>query len=115
LSYVGRFEKAPAEVIIDLTDDGYRTLGTSNEVESEHLLDRIASVLPQEGPGLTVAEVRERVGAIGLTRLRASLNDGAECGRWYREGRGTKADPHRYTRDQDSFLSLGMGRERNEF
>ncbi|MFI4854407.1 MAG: AAA family ATPase [Phycisphaerales bacterium JB065] len=97
LSYVGRFEKAPAEVIIDLTDDGYRTLGTSNEVESEHLLDRIASVLPEEGPGLTVAEVRERVG-IGTHRLRDLLADCVEQGLAFRTGSGRRSDPFLFGR-----------------
>src|SRR5690606_38290189 len=92
LSYVGRFEKAPAEAVIDLTDDGYRTLGPTDEVESEHLLDRIASVLPEEGPGLTVAEVRERVG-IGTHRLRDLLTNCVEKGLAFRTGSGRRSDP----------------------
>lgn len=96
LSYVGRFEHAPAEVVIDLTEEGYRTLGPSSAVESENLMDRIASVLPEEGEGLTVAEIRERVDGIGVNRLRMLLHEGAAQGMWFESGNGSRYDPHKY-------------------
>jgi hypothetical protein len=96
LSYIGRFEKAPAEVIIDLTEDGYRTLGESRAVQGEDVMEKIASVLPEEGEGLTVAEVRERVDGIGVNRLRMLLHSGAEQGLWFESGNGSRYEPHKY-------------------
>ncbi len=103
LSYVGRFEHAPAEVIIDLTEEGYRTLGESKAVEGENLMDRIASVLPEEGPGLTVAEVRERVG-MGVHRVREVLEECLEHGLIDRAGSGRRSDPYRYGKKTQMLL-----------
>jgi len=97
LSYVGRFDCAPAEVIIDLTEDGYQTLGPSSAVESDNLMDRIASVLPEDGPGLTFPEIQERV-SIGKNRLRDLLSEGQDYGFWIRTGTGLRADRFRFRR-----------------
>lgn len=90
-------------MIIDLTEDGYHTLGESKAVEGEGVMEKIASVLPEEGPGLTVAEVRERVG-FGVHRVRELLQECLDHGLIDRAGSGKRSDPFRYGRKTQMLL-----------
>jgi len=98
LTCFSRFDESPAEAVVELTGDGYRSVGTKAAARQTDRLATLADMLPTEGPGLTVQELRDAMTPKpGLRTVRADLAEGARLGRWLQSGAGTKGDPHRYS------------------
>ena len=97
LSYVGRFDTTAPDVVIELTDDGYRLLGSAATVRADALIQQVENALPPDGSPRTLEQIRELTG-IGRDRLRDLLHDGAEHGHFVRTGSGRKCDPYRFGR-----------------
>lgn len=57
LKTYSRFEESPAEIVIDLVDDEYITLGTLGEVSKQAKLDKILSLLPNAPKGEPVQTI----------------------------------------------------------
>lgn len=117
-----RFDETPGEVIIELTDDGYRFCGDKAGVKQEGRRNIIKLILPDGEPGRTADEVLEAwpVGKLkpGRRTLDEDLRTGAEEGRWVRSGKGVKGDPVRYFKPKDSIpassIPIGAGTESTE-
>lgn len=115
-----RYESTPAETVIELKAEGYEIVGTRSEVREEDDIDTIAGMLPSDGPGLTVEEVKDQWPKTlkpGNTRLRGLLNQGFNEHRWHRFGCAVRNDPWRYRAhppQPDSFQSPPSHSERNE-
>lgn len=98
LTAYGRFEGVPDERIIDLGPDGYTIVGGVAEARADDIRATIAEILPDDGPGMTLEEVRDNWPGTppGKNRVRAMLNEGANHERWGRSGTGVKGDPIRF-------------------
>lgn len=57
LQSYSRFEETPQEVVIDLVDGEYITLGTKSEVSKASKLNYVLSIIPNSPDGLTANEV----------------------------------------------------------
>lgn len=102
-----RFDATPAEVVIELRDDGYALVGTKSDAGRADRMDIIADILPAEGHGLTIDEVRAAwpEGSVvkpGKRTLASDLHDGAQAGRWIERGDGVKGSPFRYSIPADT-------------
>jgi len=124
LTGLSRFEDTPAERVIELADDGYRTLGDRADAARDDIDEIIREVLPVGGYGITYEEVRKAWPTEkppGERRLRGILNAGSNRGAWLRQGMGNKGGPYRYLHPEpegsDSFPVVtplrGDGRETN--
>ncbi len=119
LKTCSRFDETPGEVIIELTDDGYRFCGDKAGVKQEGRRNFIKSILPDGEPGRTADEVLEAWPVDkpkpGRRTLDEDLRAGAEEGRWVRSGKGVKGDPGRYFRSNHSIpassIPIGAGTE----
>lgn len=96
LAYVGRFDCAEPQTVIDLEEGGYRPIGPQAQVHAQSVMEHIAEALPEDGTMLTVAEIRERVEGIGINKLRDLLHSGASKGLWREVGSGGRTDPYKY-------------------
>jgi len=76
LKTYSRFEESPLEIVIELQDDKYITLGTSLEVSRQARLDKVLSILPVEPKGITAQEILDlwEVEELGKKPSRSSIN-----------------------------------------
>ena len=99
LSVLSRFDETPAEVLIELTDDGYVSLGTETAVVYGEVREQLLATLPEApGPGLTVPELAAVIGGRRST-IQAALRELLDTGRAMRSGSGKRGDPHRFCRE----------------
>lgn len=104
----GRFDEVPAELVIEMTDDGYRALGEVREVRHHRRLEAIADVLARRGGSvwLTIDGVKEEwpedVNPPSDRQLRNDLAEGWRKGLWRRQGMGKRNDPFMFSCNPDS-------------
>ena len=99
LQAYGRFDETPDQVVVELTDDGYRTIGTAGDAKQSDRLEVIAEILDSDWRTREDIRTRWPVGTIpkpGTSTLRTDLNAGFEAGKWERQGEGRKGDPFVY-------------------
>ena len=103
LTAYSRFDETPPEVVIELGDDGYRTVGDKADAKQSDRLQTIAELLPVDNPGMTAEEVHDHwpddaaIPKPGKRTVQADLKHGAAGRRWATSGAGTKGDPLRYS------------------
>jgi hypothetical protein len=105
LSALSRFDETPAELVIELTDDGYIALGDQAAVAFGEARSGVLDVLPDDG-GLTVTEILEAIGG-RRTTIQSALGSLIDAGDVAKVGTGRKGDPFRYRRSAPVFLSAG--------
>jgi hypothetical protein len=103
LSGWGRWDDTPAELVIELNEDGsgYVAEGNRAEVRTRDLAAILNEIIPQSPPGKTVKELLEAwPGDHGpdKTAFGKALKAGVESGCWARAGEGKKGDGYRYHR-----------------
>lgn len=118
LTTYSRFDETPGKVVIELTDDGYTTVGTKAESTRRDRLEVVAELLPDTEPGLTAAEVRDAwpddgIPKPGLRSLHADLLYGYEQRRWQRTGEGKKGDAFRFLQG-NTYRGAGIESEGHE-
>lgn len=111
---LSRFEETPAEVVIELRDDGYHLVGSTADAKREDRQEVIAEILTDNW--LTPEKLREQwpkdtIPRPGNRTFEQDLKHGYEAGKWQRDGKGVKGDPFRYRFDSRTPPPLG---ERNE-
>ncbi|MEE8170216.1 MAG: hypothetical protein V3T70_06690, partial [Phycisphaerae bacterium] len=115
LTGYSRFHETPPEIVIELTDDGYRTVGAKADAKRADRLDVIAELLPADPPGMRSDEVREAwpdngVPMPGKRTIQADLKHGESIQRWAVTGAGIKQDPLRFwIRDSIRARTLSIG------
>jgi len=95
----GRREETPHELVIELSEEGYRTCGARAEVRRLELMAEIAGLLPHEPPGWTTVQILEawpEPTRPKNERFHAALSKGVEEGRWSRQGEGRRGNPYTY-------------------
>jgi len=103
LTAISRFDETPGEAVIELADDGYRTVGSKADAKRSDRLVVIDELLPTDPPGLTPEEVKAGwpeggIPAPSIRTLRRDLADGVSSQGWRAAGTGHKGDPVRYWR-----------------
>lgn len=102
LAGLGRTDETPAQLVIELTTEGYRVVGSKTEAKKQDRLQQIAAVLPDEPPGMTVDEVhRAHPDTLSVPTIKRGLKAGAEKGWFVISGDGVSADPFRYCKKPD--------------
>ncbi len=101
LTGLARFDETPAEVVIELTDDGYRLVGTKASASREDRMPVIDDLLPADGSAMTAKEVHASwpdgdVSRPGKRTVEVDLRRGAGADRWQQVGTGRKGDPFRF-------------------
>jgi hypothetical protein len=103
LTGYSRYQLTPAELVVELSGDGlsYTPCGDRQQASREERLNTIDTILPADGEGLTVDEVRDawpEDNKPGKRTVTDDLKCGAEGSRWTVAGTGKKGDPFRYRR-----------------
>lgn len=120
LTAYSRFDDTPRELVIELTQEGYRACGTKSDASRQDRLKVLEAILVHRSPGLTVAEIHgvwpEGPRCPSLRTIGKDLKAGACRGLWQVTGSGHKGDPLRYRVCENSIRahppSIGA---RNEF
>jgi hypothetical protein len=105
----GRYDQTPAQLVIDLGENGYAAEGDRAEVRAGDVNTALAEVMPAEPPGRSVDEMLQewpREAKPNRNELFAALRRGCEEERWSRTGGGKKGDPYRYHRNGISTAPL---------
>src|SRR5262249_38726738 len=81
LTAISRFDETPPEAVIELTEDGYRTVGSKADARRADRLHVIGAHLPNDPPGATPEEIKAGWPAGGIPEpsirtLRRDLADG---------------------------------------
>lgn len=110
-----RFDETPAEVVIELTDDGYKLVGSTGDANRADRQKVIQEVLA-DGTWRTADEILSQwldgmAPKPAKRTLQLDLNHGHAKGQWQCEGKGTKGDKYRYGIAQS--LGKGTVRETN--
>ena len=99
LQALSRFSETPADLVIDLTEQGYVVLGDQGTVatlEAEQaLLDRLPE---READALDLETLRTAEPIIATTAAKAAMKNLHTSRKAGRLGRGKKGDPYRYFR-----------------
>jgi hypothetical protein len=99
LEGLSRFRETPDALLVDLTDDGYASLGTESDVALLEARRAILDFLPaDESQAMTLDQIVEQGAASELSRTTAqkALTDLAREN-WVRKvGKGRRGDPYRY-------------------
>jgi hypothetical protein len=103
LSGHGRDDATPDELVVELTECGYRALGDRDEVRGRDLSGVLAGLLPPRPPGVSADQLLdpwpEGCGTRpGRTALMAALHDGAGKGTWVQTGEGRRGSPYLFFR-----------------
>jgi hypothetical protein len=98
-----RYTRTPAELVIELSDDGksYLVHGDREAIRKAGRCKAIGAVLPAQPPGLTAEEIQnawpDGMPRPALRTLQEALKDGtAAGGPWRRKGQGKRGDPYRF-------------------
>ena len=103
LETLGRFGE-PLQIVIELTPDGYRNVGTREDVDATAAASLLLKVLPESrDEAQPAAQLREEVNSeeklkakVTLAAARMALNRLHEEGKVGRLGAGKRGDPHLY-------------------
>ncbi|MFH1418774.1 MAG: AAA family ATPase [Planctomycetota bacterium] len=102
LTAYSRFDETPDELVIELTDEGYRAVGTKGDARQTDRLGVIREILRADEPGMTAAEVRDAwpegdgIPRPGKRTIENDLKHGASAGSWAMSGSGKKGNPYRF-------------------
>lgn len=101
LTGYSRFDETPSEVVVELSDEGYRMVGTKRDASQADRMAVIGELLPSEGDGATAAELHTAwpdadVARPGKRTIQIDLRKGAAEGRWVESGIGARGSPYRY-------------------
>jgi hypothetical protein len=92
LTGYGRPREVPSELVIELTDKGYKAVGEKGDIQLQEMLVRLDAVIGLGAPGLTRDEIHEKLKENdGKSARRETITDalkrGVEEKRWHVEGK----------------------------
>jgi DNA-binding transcriptional ArsR family regulator len=96
---LSRFDETPTDQLIELTDDGYRSLGEPGDVAIEQERLNIIAALPNEKTKALDIEALRAATDMSRAQLQRRLDELSNGGKVRKVGRGRKADPYRYFAD----------------
>lgn len=99
---LSRFDETPDKIVVELTEDGYRSLGDATAFAEKEAKAAIAELLPSKAENATATtDLVDKLGKLGIKRtvgLKA-LSDLVEVGVISRTGAGKRGNPYRYYKD----------------
>jgi hypothetical protein len=96
---LSRFDETPDKLVIELTEDGYRSLGNATAFAEQEALKAIVELVPsKEENAMPTNDIIDKLNEQGIKRTVASeaLAKLANSGTVRRIGAGKKGDPYRY-------------------
>jgi hypothetical protein len=95
---IGRFEETPAKLVIELTDSGYRALGSESAFTEKEAMSALVGCLPctPEEAIETSAVVDRLSDRFSRSTIIHALNKLTDAGTVVRTGKGAKGNPYRY-------------------
>jgi hypothetical protein len=103
LHALSRFSETPAELLIELTESGYVSLGSASEAALKAAQDSILAIAPKsESEAVDLKELSESAEVPRATAQRA-VKKLAEEGELGKVGNGRKGNPFRYFRSENRF------------
>jgi hypothetical protein len=96
---LSRLGEAPDKLVVELTADGYRSLGDASAFAQKEAMEAVVDLLPsKEASALPTGEVVARLKEQGIKRTVATEAPAklAEAGTIRRIGNGKRNDPYRY-------------------
>lgn len=113
LAGIGRFDGVPDQVVIELTDDGYRSLGNAIAVEQAKVEAWLTDHLPGPETPATVEELRDGLGKIAskstLDRVLDRMVDSGRVGKAARGFGKSKRAAGYWTPPADNFSGVRGG------
>lgn len=96
---LSRFEETSSDVVIELTEGGYRTIGNAQESNRQTKIAAVRAILAKSADPLTADEVQKRwpEPKPSLPTVNRTLSDGFANQEWDRSGSGTRGAPYRYS------------------
>ena len=116
LTGYSRFDETAAEMVLELTDDGYTTVGSKSDTRQCDRLNVIEGILPHAAPGMEAKDVRKAwptdgTPKPGIRTAQGDLRHGVRKKMWVRTGKGARGDPHRFHR-LDNSVPASIGGQR---
>lgn len=96
---VSRFDETPPELLIELTDTGYRSLGEPGEVAKQQAAREVLDALPKSKSEAIDIKTLGKKTKKSRARLQRMLNGLLSQGLVHRTSKGAKGDPLRYFAD----------------
>lgn len=95
---LSRFDETPSDVVIELTEHGYRTIGKPQEADRQAQIATAQAILKASNTPLKYDAVFARwpEPKPGLSTVKRTLNLGAEQGQLGRSGTGTKGSAYQF-------------------
>jgi AAA domain-containing protein len=99
LEALSRFDETAEELVIELTDAGYLSLGSEAAVAYAEIRTALLELLPEgDAAGLAMAELEALIDG-KRTTIQAALRELVDAGLAVRSGAGKRGDPYRYRRE----------------
>jgi predicted ATP-dependent serine protease len=109
-----RFSETPSELVIELTENGFVSLGDSQHGALKNAKELIVAAVPaSEGEALTVKQLAKTVG-IARTTLQRGLEELVDEGKLGRVGTGNRASAFRYFLPKNDFCPTSSIRGQKE-
>lgn len=97
LHALSRFDETPAELVVELTGDGYVALGDQASVAFADAQDRLRRDLPSTAEAaLSMTEIQARLEGLSRSTIERARDALMTTGQVLRRGNGRKGDPFRY-------------------
>jgi hypothetical protein len=99
LQALSRFDETPTGMLIELTEEGYRSLGEPGDVVIEQERLNIIDALPNEKKKALDIEALCDATDMSRAQLQRRLDESLKDGKIFKTGRGRKGDAFRYFLD----------------
>jgi hypothetical protein len=101
LTALSRYDETPHQLVLELTDTGYRCIGSKSDAKQSDRWAVVIEILSTEGPGQTIDEIRGAWPEVEVAKpaartLRADFAKWGEHGRVTSTGAGSRGNPHRF-------------------
>jgi KaiC/GvpD/RAD55 family RecA-like ATPase len=117
LKAIGRYDDTPVELVIELTDSGYRCIGSkadATQTDRQEVIKEILVGRDWSTDAIRSLWIDKEIPAPGKRALQKDLNAGCESCLWERQGKGTKGDKYRYKFDSRTLPPTGTRSESND-
>ena len=100
LQALSRFDETPTDVLIELTDEGYRSLGEPGDVATEQEKLKVLDAIPSGKKEALDIEALCDATDLSRAQLQRRLDELLKDGKIFKTGRGRKGDAFRYFLDR---------------
>ncbi len=105
---LSRFDETPSELVIELRDGEYQSLGSEQDVKTQEARTMILEILPtNEGEALAMDKLQEALKAakVGRTTVHQVVSEYVQSQTVIRIGAGKRGDPYKYWRPKEKLAA----------